>query len=170
MRRQFPSSTTRVRASDDAGLIAAYTVAASRYASTTAFQWQVPAFGAAAEGALLAGTLGSDEQVVRLVLCGVAAVLAPAAIGVMRRAELTAWWDRSLMDEYERLLVPAELRLHHELNLMQRLGKRRFSLNKTDRSRKVQLLLVRLAPPSFLLGLSLLVLAAANVAIAVINP
>jgi len=130
----------------------------------------VPAFGAAAEAALLAGTLNTDKQSVRFVLSGVAVLLAPGAIGVMRRAELTAWWDRALMDAYERVLVPEELRLHHELNLMQRLERRAFNLNKADRSRKVQLFLVRLAPPSFLLALSLIVLAAANVAIAAINP
>lgn len=155
---------------EQASLVAAYSVLASRYASTTAFQWQVPAFGAAAEAALLAGNLNSDLRMVHVTLAAIALAIAPAAVGVMRRAELTAWWDRALMDAYEvHLAIPPTLRLHHEKNLHQRLAERDFLLNRSARSLKLQLALVRLAPPSLLLAFSLMALAFANVAVAIVN-
>jgi hypothetical protein len=57
----------------------------------------------------------------------------------MRRAELTAWWDRALMATYERLLLPEQFRLHHQLNLMRRLERRPFDLDKTGWSHRIQL-------------------------------
>jgi hypothetical protein len=82
--------------------------------------------------------------------------VALCAVAVTRRVELTAWWDRGMLDRYEQLLVPEELRLYHNLNVRQRLGRRRFGLNQRLVPLDLQLRIVMMAPPSFVLSLALL--------------
>jgi hypothetical protein len=50
-----------------------------------------------------------------------------ASVGT-RRVELTAWWDRAMLDVYEERPLPPSWRLHHRLRLRQRLGLRSFDL------------------------------------------
>jgi hypothetical protein len=139
---------------------------ASRYASTTSFQWQVPAFGLTAQAALLAGIVATDSSSVATVLAIVSIVVAVAALVTTRRVELTAWWDRAMLDCYEEVLLPADFRLHHTLRLHERLGRRAFDLGQPPKSLAVQLWIVKWAAPSLVLNLALISLSLAAVIVA----
>lgn len=150
-------------------LVAAYEVLASRYASTTQFQWQVPAFGLVSEGALLSGIVSAHTAPVRYALAGVAVIVAIIVPAITRRAELTAWWDRGMLDEYESILLPTPLRLHHNLNLKGRMAHREANFNMSKLRRKIELGIVMCAPPSLILAFALVMLAAAGMGIAILN-
>src|SRR5579884_429884 len=92
--------------------LAAYQVLASRYASTTQAQWQVPLLAMTAEAALLAGILATKATSIAAILSAVSVVIACIAPLATRRIELTAWWDREMLDAYEANLLPPDLRLH----------------------------------------------------------
>jgi hypothetical protein len=81
-------------------------VLASRYASTTSFQSQVPAFGLTALAALLARIEATHSHSVPAILAVVSVIVEIAALITTRRVELAAWWDRSMLDCYEELLPP----------------------------------------------------------------
>jgi hypothetical protein len=145
---------------------ATYQVLGSRYSSTTTFQWQVPVFGLTAEGAVLAGVLAAKTQAAAVALAMVGLIVALAAVAVTRRVELTAWWDRGMLDRYEEVLVPEELRLYHELNVRQRLHRRKFRLNQRV-PLDIQLRIVMLAPPSFVLSLALITVSLTSLVLAI---
>ena len=147
-------------------LLTGYQVLASRYASTTAFQWQVPAFGLTAEAALLAAILGTPNHTSALVLAAVSVVVAVGAVAITRRVELTAWWDRAMLDRFEAELLPEDMRLRHNLNLRQRLREEPFDLGKGSRSLEWQLRIVMLAHPSLILSILLIAVSCASVATA----
>ena len=149
-------------------LISAYEVLASRYASTTSFQWQVPAFGVTAQAALLTGVVTTGDRLGAFILAGVSVIIALATMLTTRRVELTAWWDRSMMDRYEKLLIPKRLRLHHRLNLRDRHKRQALDSNFTKGSKlhEWQIKLVMLAPPSLILSIALVAVSASSVTVA----
>lgn len=150
-------------------MVAAYQVLASRYASTTAFQWQVPAFGLTAQAALLAGIVATHSHSVPAILALVSVIIAIAALVTTRRVELTAWWDRSMLDAYEEQLLEPGFRLHHSRRLHERMARRSFDLGQPPKSLAIQLWIVRWAAPSLVLNLALVSLATAAIVVAAIG-
>lgn len=141
----------RKQPGDEAALLTAYEVLASRYASTTAFQWQVPAFVLAGQAGVIVAII-SVGNMAGAVLLGVGSLLAAAAAAVViRRVELTAWWDRAMLDAYEEKLLPREFRLHHARNLDGRLRHRPFRLSGSARRQHYELRMVRYGSPSLVL-------------------
>jgi hypothetical protein len=167
--RTTAGATSAAARQSEKAQLAAYQVLASRYASTTSFQWQVPAFGLTAQAALLAGIVATDSGSVGAILATVSVIVAIAALVTTRRVELTAWWDRSMLDRYEERLLPADLRLHHTLRLHERLKRRPFHLGQRPTSLKLQLWVMRLAAPSLVLNLALVSLATAAVIVAALG-
>jgi len=146
-------------------LLAGYHTIGSRYASTTAFQWRVPAFGLTANAALLAGILNTRALATHITMAAASMVVAVAALAITRRVELTAWWDRSMMDAYERVLLPARFRLQHEDDLAERLEVRPFALGQPQRSLELQLKVVMRADPSLIINLALIVMSSTCIAL-----
>ncbi len=104
-------------------------------------------------------------------LLGVASIfIAIVMTAATRRAELTAWWDRAMLDRYERIFLPEDLQLHHTRNVHQRLEEQNLALNRSPRAQEIELALVRLAPPSLLLCLTMIVLALVSLAVALVGP
>lgn len=149
--------------------LAAYEVLSSRYTSTTQAQWQVPLLAMTAEAALLAGILATKATSIAAVLSVVSVVIACIAPLATRRIELTAWWDREMLDAYEQRLLPEGWRLYHSLRLFERLRRRSFDLGQTGKLREFQLRLLQWAPPSLVLNLAVIAVSCACVAVAVLR-
>lgn len=154
---------------DPEALLTAYQVLFARYASTTQAQWQVPFLGMTAEAALLAGILASHARLISAILAIVSIVVAIACPAATRRIELTAWWDRDMLDDYERKLLPPSWRLHHTMRLHERLGMREFKLGQTPEGLRIQGALVRLAPPSLVLNLAVAAVSSACIVVAAVT-
>lgn len=148
--------------------LAAYQVLFARYASTTQAQWQVPFLGMTAEVALLAGILASQSRSISVTLAIVSIGIAIASPAATRRIELTAWWDRDMLDEYERKLLSPGWRLHHTMRLHERLNVRGFNLGQSPALLQMQETLVRWAPPSLVLNLAVVAVSCACTAVAVV--
>jgi hypothetical protein len=103
-----------------------------------------------AEVALLAGILASQSRSVSVILAIVSIGIAIASPAATRRIELTAWWDRDMLDEYERKLLPPGWRLQSPTLL------------------QAQETLVRWAPPSLVLNLAVVAVSCACTAVAVV--
>jgi hypothetical protein len=152
----------------EAAMLAAYQVLASRYASTTAFQWQVPAFGIAGQAAILVAITTAHTLGIALALGGTSLFVALAVTGVTRRAELTALWDRHMLDRYEQMLLVDSLRMYHTLRVHGRLEQQPFEFREGPFSPELELAAVRFAPPSFLLCLTMVVLAVVSIVVAAV--
>ena len=137
----------------DPSLLAVYATLFARCSSNSTLQWQVPAFVLASQGALLAGVLVTTGALALSLGVG-SAVFGGAGALAMRRIELTARWDRELLDEYEkRLLVNDEdLRLHHDAVFPERLRLRPLSSSRS-KAKRFELALLRLTPPSLIVML-----------------
>jgi hypothetical protein len=150
-------------------LLAAYEMLGSGYASTTALQWQVPAFGIAGQAAILIAITTTTSVGVRIALGAASFVIALAVTAVTRRAELTAAWDRAMLDRYEQLLLDDSLRLHHSGNLHLRLAEQPFRLVRGPLPERFELGALRFAPPSLILCITMVVLATVSIVVAAVG-
>jgi hypothetical protein len=132
----------------DSGVLAAYAVLSARYESNTTLQWQIPAYVIAIEGSLLAGVLIA-RGLVTVLLGSVAFILSGVGSAVMRRIELTARWDRELLDLYETRLLASEpdLQLHHGKAFRERLQLRELRSSRS-RLKTIELRCLLWVPPS----------------------
>jgi uncharacterized membrane protein YphA (DoxX/SURF4 family) len=133
------------------GLLAVYNVANQRYMSNTTLQWQIPLYGIPAQAALFVG-IATTTGAISVALGGVALLIGFVGAVVMRRIELTARWDRQTLDEFEQLLLPrgSSLSLMHDAPFKARLRKKRL-LSSASFLKRIELRLMRLAPPSLAL-------------------
>jgi len=133
--------------SDIGNMRVIYGVLFERYASNTSLQWQIPMYVIPAQAALYVGIAagGSDLGIFLGALACAVGLIGPI---VMRRIELTARWDRQLLDEYEQRIAPeSDLLLLHDSQFLARLN--RMELRSSRKGlRRFELELMKAFPPS----------------------
>lgn len=90
---------------DPETLAGPYSVLFSRYQSNTDLQWRVPAFVLPVVIGSLAAGISVNSAAVQVVLAFVALLAGTVGALLMRRIEMTARWDRMLLDRYEKVIL-----------------------------------------------------------------